>query len=626
MDMAALIENLNGQSLIPDVLGRWPQARTVLDRYGLRGCGGANGPVESLGFFARAHDVPLARLLSELELAATESKAKSDEQFRPSLADSIYRPFFLAGIATVLTLGAVWGAYLLLKIGLSGDFHAAGLHEINAHGHAQIFGWVGLFVMGFAYQAFPRFKHTSLVHPRCALATLVMLLMGLIARSIAQPLVAAVPWLWRVAVGGSALEIAAIGIFAVIIVATLVQSGKGFACYDYYILAALSWFVVQAVYESVYLTATLAASGNELLQLVATWQAPLRDVQIHGFALLMILGVSQRAFHHFYGLPAPHPKLSLAVLPVLNLAVIGESLGLVLMRQAGHAWAALWYLSVIVLTVATAVLVGSWRIFSTPKDADRSLKFLRLAYVWLFISLAMLIALPAYQAALSWFVPTSEAARLGFSHAFYGATRHAVTVGFISLMIVGVSSKVVPTLNGVDLKRLSPLWGPFVLINVGCFLRVTGQSLTDWMHYAFPLTGASGILEVTGLALWGTHLALIMAGKPRLRPVVASDSEPPLASREIRASDTIAAVLSDEPRLLNTLVDGGLTLLAGAHARQTFGRVVTLRQACLRMGVNEERLIVDLNQARRNWKRLELPLVLPSHDPIAQSAEPVCQH
>jgi hypothetical protein len=242
----------------------------------------------------------------------------------------------------------------LLRIGLSGNFHAAGLHEINAHGHAQIFGWVGLFVMGFAYQAFPRFKHTSLTHPRLAMATFFMLLVGLVVRSIAQPLVATLPWLWWAAVGASALETAAIGIFTWLIVTTLLQSGKSLLFYDYYILTALAWFVVQAVYEGVYLTATLGATGDALTHLAATWQAPLRDIQIHGFALLMILGVSQRAFHHFYGLPAPNPKLGFMLLPVLNAAVIGETLGLVLMRQAGHAWATLWYASVIVLTLATA--------------------------------------------------------------------------------------------------------------------------------------------------------------------------------------------------------------------------------------------------------------------------------
>ena len=42
------------------------------------------------------------------------------------------------------------------------------LHEVNAHGHAQIFGWVALFIMGFAYQAFPRFRHTRLWRPALA--------------------------------------------------------------------------------------------------------------------------------------------------------------------------------------------------------------------------------------------------------------------------------------------------------------------------------------------------------------------------------------------------------------------------------------------------------------------------
>ena len=35
----------------------------MLDRYGLHGCGGPLGPVESIGFFARAHGVDEARLL-----------------------------------------------------------------------------------------------------------------------------------------------------------------------------------------------------------------------------------------------------------------------------------------------------------------------------------------------------------------------------------------------------------------------------------------------------------------------------------------------------------------------------------------------------------------------------------
>ena len=155
------------QTMIPDLLRAQPQTRRVLDRYGLRGCGGALGPHESLEFFARTHDVPLDQLLREIReaLESSDTEESGRFSFSETLADSIYRPFFRAGIAVVLTLGAAWGVILLLRIAWSGSFTAATLQEVNAHGHAQIFGWVGLFVMGFALQAFPRFKHTSLAHP-----------------------------------------------------------------------------------------------------------------------------------------------------------------------------------------------------------------------------------------------------------------------------------------------------------------------------------------------------------------------------------------------------------------------------------------------------------------------------
>jgi hypothetical protein len=438
------------------------------------------------------------------------------------------------------------------------------------------------------------------------------MLIGIVTRSIAQPLAVNSDWLWWAAVAGSALEVVAIATFAGLIVLMLVRSGKPLAFYDYYILSALAWFVIQAVYESVYLTATLAHTGDALTLLVATWQAPLRDIQIHGFALLMILGVSQRAFHHFYGLPTPNARLSLFLLPVLNLAVVGEAVGLVLMRQLDHAWAALWYASVIVLALGTGVLVANWRIFSRADDSDRSLKFLRVAYVWLFVSLGMLVVLPGYQAVVVWLAPSSTAAQMGFSHAFYGATRHAITVGFISLMIVGVSAKVVPTLNGVDAKLLASLWTPFVLINAGCLLRVVGQTLTDFTAAAFPLAGVSGLLEVSGLALWGAHLALIMAGKARLRSVPEQVEGQPLAGRAIRSSDRVAAVLEDEPRLLDVFQAAGFTMLANPHARRTIARVVTLHQACQRTGLNEPRFLADLNRARDRFRALELPLARPS--------------
>jgi uncharacterized protein involved in response to NO len=121
------------------------------------------------------------------------------------------------------------------------------------------------------------------------------------------------------------------------------------------------------------------------------------------------------------------------------------------------------------------------------------------------LSLAMLLFLPGYLAI----------SKIPFSHAYYGAIRHAFTVGFISLMIMGFAAKVVPTLNGVNPRSLTKLRGPFVLINIGCCLRVTLQTLTDWNPHAFSFVGISGVLEVTALAWWGIGLIRIMRGGKR---------------------------------------------------------------------------------------------------------------
>src|SRR5262249_45674458 len=167
-----------------------------------------------------------------------------------------------------------------------------------------------LFVMGFACQAFPRFKHTTLAHPRAAYVSLDLMLVGIVARSVCEPLASVNLAAGAVAVGASMLEVVAISLFVWVIVRTLLGAAAPREAYDYYILSALGWFVVQAVYEAVYLVATASAADDQLVPLVATWQGALREIQIHGFALLMILGVSQRFFHNFYVLPAPSRRVS----------------------------------------------------------------------------------------------------------------------------------------------------------------------------------------------------------------------------------------------------------------------------------------------------------------------------
>jgi hypothetical protein len=98
---------INAGTMIPDLLSRYPQVRSVFDRYGLNGCGGRLGPVEPIGFFARTHGIDEHRLLAELNEAAsrTGSAQPDPSPSEAGVADAIYRRFFMAGIAVVLTVG-----------------------------------------------------------------------------------------------------------------------------------------------------------------------------------------------------------------------------------------------------------------------------------------------------------------------------------------------------------------------------------------------------------------------------------------------------------------------------------------------------------------------------------------
>jgi hypothetical protein len=106
-----------------------------------------------------------------------------------------------------------------------------------------------------------------------------------------------------------------------------------------------------------------------------------------------------------------------------------------------------------------------------------------------------------------------------FAHTYMGSHRHAFTVGFISMMILGISSRVVPILAGIDAKRMDSLWGPFVLFSGGCAGRVLLQVLTDFIpNVAYPLIGFTGFIELAALGWWGVELWRTMNVAPKGRP------------------------------------------------------------------------------------------------------------
>jgi len=595
-------------TMLPDLFDRYPPARRVFDRYGLRGCGGPNGPHESVGFFARTHGVPEERLLEEIrEAMAVPDTGCGCCGETPSVADAIYRPYFTAGIVAILTAGATWGAWLLWRIGFAREFTALSIHDVNAHGHAQIFGWLGLFVMGFAYQAFPRIWHTSLAGPRLAIVALVGMLAGLVLRTAGMTLAESggSPAL-AAAMAGAALECLAAGTFVTQVAWTFRRSGRRAEAWTIFVFTGLACFFLQAVAGSWHTLATMTAPSREaLLAQVSTFQAPLRDLQIHGFALFTVVGVSMRMLPALFGLPEIGRRRARTIYGLLLVALAGEISLLVGYRTTGlYGLAAALLLPWTAMGAAVGLILERWRPWRPFPVPDRSAKFVRAAYGWLAVSTVLLLLLPVYQAVSG----------LAFSHAYYGAIRHAITVGFLSSMILGFAAKVVPTLNGIDPRGLSSLTGPFVLVNAGCLLRVTLQTLTDWNPAFFAMVGVSGLLEVAGIAWWGAHiLTVIRAGRRAERgarprdggerretapPAPASTAPPSASSPEgIELTHRVADVLARHPATGIVFVRHGFGAIKNPVLRRTIAHVTSLEDACRLRGVDPAVLLADLREA-----------------------------
>jgi hypothetical protein len=328
------------------------------------------------------------------------------------------------------------------------------------------------------------------------------------------------------------------------IAATFERSKKPFEPYIGFILIALAWMSLSSVFSMAHTWLTMtAASREELLFYVSTYQGALRDAQVHGVALMMILGVSLRIVPSMFRLPAISMRRQCVALALFALGVAAEVSFFIAFRWTeSPILAGGLYVSWLALAAGVVTIVSVWRPCHAFPAADRSAKFVRAAYLWLVISFAMLLLIPVHQLISG----------LPFSHAYYGAIRHAITVGFISMMIVGIGSKVIPSLRGFNARKMSPLWGPFILLNTGCALRVITQSLTDFHPGFFKVIGVSGTLEVLALGWWGITMIVLLCrrGNVANAPVQVNIDAPRLRSNQagqaaIRACSCCSACAAD---------------------------------------------------------------------------------
>jgi hypothetical protein len=585
---AAAPKGVRPEARVRDVIAQWPWTVRVFERHGLTGCGGAQGPDEPLGFFATAHEVDPATLMRELDEAIAAGPAReAPVPFAAATQADIYPPFIKGAILATLTGGATLGLVALTIAGLRGSLNT-GLSwwtpVIQAHGHVQIFGWVALFIMGVAYHVVPRFKATDLHRPDLARRTFWLMAGGLAARALAQPY-AHEAFAGVVGVAGAAAELVAVGLFARIIACTIASSPAPRAGFERYLLTGNLWFLLLAA-ANVASMLRMAVTGDPVIP--PRLNSALIHVEVVGFIGLWILGVSLRILPVFLGLRPLGARAVLGAFWAVNFAVtmaaVAELSGPTSLRVPA---------AILELAAVLAFTLGL-RIFRRPAPSPHAdpnpyyRKFIVAAYAWLVFAATLLAFISLYEAVVA-----------PLPRELTGSYRHAITVGFITAMIMGVASRVVPVFRGVPLQGVARLNAAFWLLNAGCAIRVAFQGIAGFLGSPFTLiSSASAYLEIPAIALFSVVIWKTLDARQ------VADA----ATDEITLESRVGALIERRPELLAVFLRHGFAPLANPVLRRTLGAVVTVGQACRLHGVDAGALLGDLQAAVSGPARHVVPL------------------
>ncbi|MGE5205745.1 MAG: hypothetical protein ACM3PW_09015 [Chlamydiota bacterium] len=412
--------------------------------------------------------------------------------------------YISAGLVFMLLPGTFLGVWNLISIT---DRHAADSVPaawIQAHGHAQIFGWIGSFILGIGFYSIPKLRRAS---QPFALWT-AWLCWGLWTGAVALRWAANVYlWHWRMLLPATAaMEVLA---FLVFLGAVSGHEAKdtGKDKLDVWI-----WVVIIASLGFLGdLAVNLAGSIGVATRGMAPTFPPAFDqhflvLSTWGFLVPFVWGFSARWLPVFLGLREVRGGRLLAAVGLNTAGVISAVAGKTLLAS-------------VLLLAGSVVAILALRVFEPPQQPPKIKgvhssfpAFVRVAYMWLLIAAGLGI----------W------AATLKDAPGAWGASRHALTVGFLAMMVFSVGQRILPAFSGMRLlfsRRLMLV--ALALLALGCTLRVSCEALAyqGFAAWAWSLLPVSAVIELSAVVAFAVNLGATFARKPKVvaaSPVVGS--------------------------------------------------------------------------------------------------------
>jgi hypothetical protein len=404
--------------------------------------------------------------------------------------------YISTGLVFMLLPGTFLGVWNLLSISSQRTVSAVSPAWIQAHGHAQIYGWIGTFILGIGFYSIPKLRRMDPLALSAGWITWVLWTSGVSLRWVAG----VYEWHWRAAFPVSAaLELVAFLIF-LCAVSGHRPKDSGKKQLDEWVIVVMTGTVGLLLALVVNLASALSLSlYAKSPELPHSFDQRFLVLQTWGFLVPFVWGFSAKWLPVFLGL---RPTRSRALL----VAVALNSAGTLAALQGWIGIAVCLLLGGMVLAVYALRLFEPGERPAKTRGVHASFPFfVRFAYAWGIAS-----ALLAIWAAFS-----------GNPIGIWGASRHGLTVGFLAMMVFAVGQRVLPSFTGMHLLFSSRLmFVALLLLSLGCLLRVSSEILAygGLVSSAWSWLPVSAITEMTAVTVFALNLALTLARQPPVAP------------------------------------------------------------------------------------------------------------
>ena len=414
---------------------------------------------------------------------------------REESAQRLMMAYAITGLFFMLLPGTFLGVWNLISIS-GGHASAISTAWIQAHGHAQMFGWIGTFILGIGFYSIPKMTLTS---GRVQPSSRGWMAWGLWTSGVLLRWACGFYHLyWRVLLPLSALlELGGFLIFLNAVRRHRAPASK--KSNEYMPFWTLSVLVGTAGFGMALLLNLLVATYVSLYDtgpaFPLIFEARFLALVSYAFIVPVVWGFSARWLPVFLGLkPLNERVLRYALL----LSIVGVVFAVTGFFQVAH-----W-----LLAIAAILAVTGFHLFERPHQQAKTAgvhlsfpAFVRVAYVWLVIAAALGVCAVYFDRA----------------HGWIGASRHALTVGFVSTMVFAIGQRVLPAFAGMRVL-FSPrlMLACLLLLNTGCMLRVSSEILAyeNYWPAAWNVLPWSAICELTAVTVFAANMLLTFKQPP----------------------------------------------------------------------------------------------------------------